>query len=77
VLEENGYGRNGEFVGLDVKTMRTQRREVSTKHLLHSRKMFLHLLEKVRTLDKETERQFIESRDYEGLDWFILEHLMS
>jgi xylose isomerase len=21
VLEENGYGRNGEFVGLDVKAM--------------------------------------------------------
>ncbi|MBM3241268.1 TIM barrel protein [Candidatus Poribacteria bacterium] len=77
VLEENGYGRNGEFVGLDVKTMRTQRREVSTKHLLHSRKMFLSLLDKVRTLNKEIERQFIESRDYEGLDFFILEHLMS
>ena len=77
VLEENGYGRNGEFVGLDVKTMRTQRREASTKHLLHSRKMFLSLLGKVRTLDKEIERQFIEARDYEGLDWFILEHLIS
>ncbi len=77
VLEEGGYGRNGEFVGLDVKTMRTQQREMSTKHLLHSRKMFLSLLEKVRALDKETEQQFIEARDYEGLDWFILEHLIS
>ena len=57
--------------------MRTQQREMSTKHLLHSRKMFLSLLEKVRALDKETEQQFIEARDYEGLDWFILEHLIS
>lgn len=24
VLEENGYGKNGEFIGLDVKAMRTQ-----------------------------------------------------
>src|SRR5262249_36584356 len=24
VLEEAGYGRNGEFIGLDVKAMRTQ-----------------------------------------------------
>jgi len=76
VLEEGGYGRNGEFVGLDVKTMRTQKREVSTKHLLHSRKMFLYLLEKVRTLDGEAEKEFIKARDYEGLDMFILEHLM-
>ncbi len=76
VLEEAGYGQNGEFVGLDVKTMRTQKRAVSTKHLLHSRKMFLYLLEKVRTLDKEAEKEFIKARDYEGLDMFILEHLM-
>ena len=76
VLEENGYGRDGEFVGLDVKVMRTQPREISTKHLLNSRKTFLRLLEKVRTLDREIERQFIDARDYEGLDFYILEHLM-
>ena len=76
VLEENGYGRDGEFVGLDVKVMRTQPREISTEHLLNSRKTFLHLLEKVRTLDSEVEQQFIDVRDYEGLDFYILEHLM-
>ena len=76
VLEENGYGKNGEFVGLDVKVMRTQPRELSTKHLLSSRKTFLNLLEKVRTLDKKVEQEFITARDYEGLDYFILEHLL-
>jgi xylose isomerase len=76
VLEENGYGQDGEFVGLDVKVMRTQPREISTEHLLNSRKTFLHLLEKVRTLDSEVEQQFIDVRDYEGLDFYILEHLM-
>lgn len=76
VLDENGYGNNGEFVGLDVKVMRTQSREISTKHLLNSRKTFLNLLEKVRTLDKKVEQQFIDSRDYEGLDYYILQHLI-
>ncbi len=76
VLEENGYGRNGEFIGLDVKVMRTQPRDISTKHLLSSRETFLNLLEKVRTLDKKVEQQFIESRDYEGLDFYILQHLL-
>ena len=76
VLEENGYGRNGEFIGLDVKVMRTQPRELSTKHLLSSRRTFLNLLEKVRTLDKGVEQEFIAARDYEGLDFYILEHLL-
>ena len=77
VLEEGGYGRNGEFVGLDVKTMRTQRKEYSTKHLSNSRELFLHLVGNVRTLDRKKEKEFIKARDYEGLDLFILEHLMN
>ncbi len=76
ILEEHGYGKNGEFVGLDVKVMRTQPREISTKHLLNSRKTFLRLLEKVRTLDRAVERELIEARDYEELDLYILEHLL-
>lgn len=76
VLEENGYGQSGEFVGLDVKVMRTQRDEPGTAHLKHSRETFLNLVDKVRSLDREAERQYIEARDYEGLDAFILRHLM-
>ena len=76
VLEENGYGRNGEFVGLDVKAMRTQNGNPVTSHLANSREIFLHLVEKVRTLDREAERAYIEVRDYEGLELFILKHLM-
>ena len=76
ILEEHGYGKNGEFVGLDVKVMRTQPRETSTKHLLNSRKTFLRLLEKVRTLDRTVERELINARDYEELDLYILDHLL-
>jgi xylose isomerase len=76
VLDDNGYGTNGEFVGLDVKAMRTQPVQISTKHLANSREVFMRLLEKVRTLDRKVEQQYIEARDYEGLDMFILNHLM-
>ena len=76
VLENNGFGRNGEFVGLDVKVVRTQPQDGSTAHLGNSRQTFLHLLEKVRTVDKNLEQQYIENRDYEGLDNYILRHLM-
>jgi xylose isomerase len=76
VLEEHGYGSDGEFVGLDVKAMRTQPRELSTRHLVNSRETFLYLLEKVRTLDRKTEREYIEAVDYEGLELHILRHLM-
>ncbi|MDF2718622.1 MAG: xylose isomerase, partial [Paenibacillus sp.] len=76
VLEAHGYGRGGEFVGLDVKAMRTQKRESSFKHLANSKAMFLHLVEKVRTFDREQERQMIAARDYEALEMYVLEHLM-
>jgi xylose isomerase len=76
VLEENGYGRRGEFIGLDVKAMRTQRQERATAHLVNSRAIFLHLVEKVRTVDKKLEQQFIEARDYEALEAYTMRHLM-
>jgi xylose isomerase len=76
VLEENGYGRRGEFIGLDVKAMRTQRQDQATTHLANSRATFLHLVEKVRTADKSLEQQFIEARDYEALEAYTLRHLM-
>ena len=77
VLELGGYGRGGEMVGLDVKVMRTQKKATSTKHLTHSREMFLWLLEKVRTLDTKTEAELIAARDYEELDRFIMRHLLT
>ena len=76
-LELGGYGRGGEMVGLDVKVLRTQKKATSTRHLTHSREMFLWLLEKVRSLDTEAEAALIAARDYEGLDRFILRHLLT
>ena len=76
VLEAAGYPKTNRFVGLDVKAMRTQKAEVATKHLSNSRKIFLALVEKVRTFDKNLEKQFIDARDYEGLEMAHLAHLM-
>jgi hypothetical protein len=76
ILSVLGYGKNGEWIGLDVKAMRTQKQQVNTKHLSNSKERFLFLLEKVRTLNKKLEAQLIAARDYEELDRYILCHLM-
>jgi len=76
VLDDAGYGQNGEFVGLDVKVMRTQKREDSFRHLRSSRESFLLLLEKARTVDRKLEAEFIAERNYEALDAYILRHLL-
>ncbi|MEY2599975.1 MAG: hypothetical protein RLZZ142_2234, partial [Verrucomicrobiota bacterium] len=77
VLEENGYGRSGEFIGLDVKVMRTQRGCPALDHLISSRKLFLHLVDKVRALDYAFLHQCRDSRDYEALELYILQHLLA
>jgi xylose isomerase len=63
-------------VGLDVKAMRTQRGLPVTEHLKNSRELFLHLVEKVRTLDNGLVGQYREGRDYEALELYVLKHLM-
>ncbi|MFA5058295.1 MAG: TIM barrel protein [Opitutaceae bacterium] len=76
VLEEGGYGRHGEFVGLDVKTMRTQRAVPGVEHLKTSRKLFLHLVEKARSYDRKRVEEYRKQRDYEALELYTLEHLL-
>ncbi len=77
VLEESGYGSRGEFIGLDVKAMRTQRGRPVTEHLTNSRTIFLHLVEKVRSLDQPLIQQYREARDYEKLELYLLRHLLN
>jgi xylose isomerase len=76
VLEDNGYGRRGEFVGLDVKAMRTTLQGNSTAHLANSREIFLHLLDKARTADRKLEQELVAARDYEALEAYTLRHLL-
>jgi xylose isomerase len=76
ILDKYDYGKAGEFVGLDVKAMRTQKRDVATKHLSNSRTVFLKLLDLVRSLDQKKVDELIAERDYEELDLLIINHLM-
>jgi xylose isomerase len=76
ILDEHDYGKDGQFVGLDVKAMRTQKQEVATKHLTNSRTIFLRMVELARSLDKSNVDKLIQQRDYEELDMLIIDHLM-
>ena len=76
VLDRHGYGNNGEWVGLDVKVMRTQKEGVDMKHLEYSRKIFLKLLEISRSLDDAKIEQLTAERDYEELNFYILNAML-
>ncbi len=76
ILDKYNYGTQGEFVGLDVKAMRTQKPETATKHLSNSREVFLSLVDLVRSLDEGRVEELIADRDYEELDLMIINHLM-
>jgi len=76
ILEKYNYGQNGEYVGLDVKAMRTQKVDVSAKHLSNSKEVFLRLVKMVRSLNNEEIDRLVTSRDYDQLDWLIVNHLL-
>jgi len=73
VLERGGY--NG-YVGLDVKPMRTTKPEHQLQHLINSKNLFLKLVEVARSVDEKKVQAFRDNRDYEGLEGYILTHLM-
>jgi xylose isomerase len=76
VLHENGFGANGEFVGMDVKALRTQRDDAATSHLANSVAIFKDLLEVVKTVDRRKLAELRASRDYEELERYIVSRLM-
>lgn len=77
ILDRHGYGQNGEWVGLDVKAMRTQKAEAATRHLSNSRKIFMALLDVARGLDESRIDNWIAERDYEALDLYIMQQLLN
>lgn len=76
ILDRHGYGRNGEWVGLDVKAMRTQKAPAVT-HLANSRTIFLALLEVSRSLDDVKVDALVAARDYEALDLLVMRSLLN
>jgi xylose isomerase len=75
VLDGNRFYEKG-MVGMDVKAIRTQPAEVASKHLRNSLQTFLRLVEVVRSIDQAKIKELIANRDYEELDWFIINNLM-
>ncbi|MEC0226323.1 TIM barrel protein [Paenibacillus alba] len=76
VLVENNYGANGEYVGLDVKAMRSTIDKDSYKHLENSLNIVKALEEKVNKFDYDYQKQCVERRDFEGLEMYVMKLLM-
>jgi xylose isomerase len=76
VLYENDFGAHGEFVGLDVKALRTQKQEPSTQHLTYSVQIFKDLLEVVKKVDRKKLAELRASQSYEDLEYYIVSCLM-
>lgn len=76
VLMENDYGKNGEYIGLDVKAMRTQKQDDCYRHLYNSIEIVDILEEKVRKFDYDFQKKCIQDRNYEKLEMYIVELLL-
>lgn len=76
VLVENHYGSKGEYVGLDVKAMRTTTDEDSYKHLETSLNIFKALEQKAYRFDYKLRDELVEKRDFEGLEMYVMNLLM-
>lgn len=76
VLLENDYGSHGEYVGLDVKAMRTTSDEDGFKHLQNSLNVFKALEQKAMRFDYDYRDQCVERRDFEGLEMYTMNLLM-
>ena len=77
VLVENGYGKHGEYIGLDVKAMRTTKLVDSYKHLENSIKIIKLLENKVQKFDYEFQKKCVEKRDYEALEMYVINLLLT
>lgn len=76
VLKENGYGESGEYVGLDVKAMRTTKNSDSYKHLENSLRIFKALEAKVEKFDYSLQKKLVEERDFETLEMYVVDLLL-
>jgi hypothetical protein len=56
--------------------MRTQKSGVDMKHLEYSRRIFMKLLEISRSLDDKVMDQMIAERDYEELNYYVLNAML-
>ena len=77
LLVENGYGKNGEYIGLDVKAMRTTKDDAGWQHLTNSLEIFRILEAKVAKYDYSFQEKCIKERNYEALELYVMKLLMN
>ncbi|MDR3225509.1 MAG: TIM barrel protein [Clostridiales Family XIII bacterium] len=76
VLYENDFGDNGECVGLDVKTMRTQSADDQYRHIINSKRMFDKLLKKVKKFDYDFQQKCVDEQNFEKLEYYVMSLLL-
>ena len=76
VLVENDYGKSGEYIGLDVKAMRTQKQEDCYRHLYNSIGVVELMEGKVDRFDYDFQKKCIDERNYEKLEMYVMELLL-
>ncbi len=76
ILKENNYGAHGEYIGLDVKAMRTTHDDACYEHLTNSLNVVKALEKKWEKYDYGFEKKCIEERNYEALEMYVLNLLL-
>lgn len=76
LLVENDYGSEGQYVGVDVKAMRTTSQEDCYKHIENSIKIVKALEQKVAKYDYAYTNKLIEERKFEDLEMYVMNLLM-
>ena len=56
--------------------MRTTKQADQTRHLTNSKAIFERMVQLVRSVDAAKVEAFRTQRDYEGLEMYIVEHLL-
>ncbi|MGI6580150.1 MAG: TIM barrel protein [Saccharofermentanales bacterium] len=77
VLCDHNYCCNGEYLGLDVKSMRSTGMDYSYDHLANSLKLVKLMEDKVDRFDQAKVDEFVKADNYEGLEMYILELLLT
>jgi xylose isomerase len=76
LLCENGFGSNGEYIGLDVKAMRSSSDEYGFKHLENTMNVVKLMEAKADLFDQSIADGFVAAEDYEGLEMYVLNLLL-
>ncbi len=76
VLVEHNYGTNGEYIGLDVKAMRTTKDEAGYAHLENSLAIAKLLEAKAKKFDYAFQKKCVAERNYEALEMYVVKLLL-